>query len=126
MNEIPTLLEDIATYHIRNSDELVAWPNPSFSFPKVAALKRHLARLPELHEEAVEKHSMPASEVEVDDLNKWVDDRKGGVKVIETDCRDAKRRVSLIKAPPKNKGKRCEGVEEHVQSGEEDLGSGHE
>ena len=80
--------------------------------------------LPEYCEVANQKAGLPLSEIDVTDMHTWIDSQKGFLKEIETDIRDAKRRVTLKKGPgPK---KKVQGPAEGSVSDSDDVGSGVE
>lgn len=68
---------------------------------KVRVLRKHEQSLPEHFAEANEKASIPLSELDVDDTHGWIETQKPYVHEVETDIRDAKRRVTLAKGPKK-------------------------
>lgn len=65
--------------------------------------------IPEKHADAQAEANRPASEVDPDVLNAWVDAQKVQLGVVETDIRDAKRRVTLKKGPKKRAPQPAEG-----------------
>ena len=73
---------------------------------------------------ACDKKDTPISEVDSDSLLEWIDSQKPWLKVVETDVRDAKRRISAAKGPRKKQANT--GEDEDPASGaatEDDLQS---
>ena len=68
-----------------------------------------MKNIPEKHEEALEHANRPASEVDPESIHAWVDSQKAYLAVVETDIRDAKRRVTLKKGPRKRAQQPAEG-----------------
>lgn len=58
--------------------------------------------------EVLAKLDQPASEIVADDLLAFIESHKPFLKVLETDVRDAKRRVQNAKGPPKRKAPAAE------------------
>ena len=65
------------------------------------ALRSHEHALPDYVSETAEKANLPQSEIVPDDVYQWMEDRKPFLATVETDIRDARRRVQLVKGPKK-------------------------
>lgn len=87
---------------------------------QVRALEKHSQRCPDYHVAALDKSNTPQSEVEVDNLHEWIDSQKPYLKEVETDVRDAKRRVSLAKGPKKKVQTPAEGSASENEAGSVD------
>lgn len=83
-----TLLDDMKTYNVRNSDEL--WK----------ALESHKDPVAELRDEAAEKAGIPLSNIDAEALTEWVNSQKSFLSAVDTDLKDARRRVSAAKPKP--------------------------
>ena len=84
---------------------------------QVRTLGKHEKQCPEYHSAALDKSNTPQSEVHVDELHAWIDTQKPYLKEVETDVRDAKRRVSLAKGPKKKATTPAEGSASENESG---------
>ena len=73
----------------------------TLSLIKVRVLRNHDQSLPAHFDEANARASIPLSELDVDDIHDWIETKKTYLKDVETDIRDAKRRVTLAKGPKK-------------------------
>ena len=88
---------------------------------EVKALRRHEENLPDVCEACADKAGVPVSEVDATSFTEWVHVRKPYLLEVETDVRDAKRRINLAKGP-RNKKASPEDPQ-HVASDEEDAAS---
>lgn len=59
----------------------------------------------------MEKSNLPASDVNTSELLEWVESQKPLLKEIETDVRDAKRRICVAKGPRKKPAAEVEASE---------------
>lgn len=66
---------------------------------EVQALKKHSSYVADESDEAHEKASQPLSEIDLDAMQTWLETKKPILKTLETDLRDAKRRISVAKGP---------------------------
>ena len=87
-------------------------------------LKAHEISLPPLFDAANEKANLALSEVIPDDIHTFIESCKPFLATVETDIRDAKRRISLVKkAVPKKKAQPTGGSASDGES-EDRSGSG--
>ena len=78
-----------------------------------------MVHLDEIMESVGVKANMPVSEINADYTYDFVDGHKPFLKTAETDCRDAKRRINLVKGPSRKK-KVNANPENHSGSGSDD------
>ena len=90
------------------------------------ALRAHQVDLPDLFLAADQQANISLSEVIPDEVHAFVDSCKSFLATVETDIRDAKRRISLVKtAVPKKKAKPTHGSASEVGSDDgSESGSG--
>ena len=62
-------------------------------------MKKHSKEVSGQQDAAQEKASQPASELDMDAMQEWLEAKKPILKTFETDLRDAKRRISVAKGP---------------------------
>lgn len=115
--DLPGLIEDMSSYGVRNCAELVAWMilnvNDSFFFiipfaldmslqPKVSSLRGHEATIVQGLEDTELYTSVPVKEVDPIKFLEYIETSKGLASPIDTDLRDAKRRINAVKPKKKN------------------------
>ncbi len=93
------ILEEFVTYNVKNSSELKE------------ALDNQIDPLREAESDAAEKANQPISGVNAEELAGWVNKQKPFLSSVETDVRDARRRVSAAK-PKKARSKIDEAAED--------------
>ena len=76
---------------------------------QVRSLEKHAQWIPEKADRAYAKSNTPQSEVDPNDFHAWVDQEKVSLALVETDIRDAKRRVTLTKGPKRRTAAAAEG-----------------
>ncbi|CAJ1459454.1 unnamed protein product [Effrenium voratum] len=111
IKDIPECLRQISELDIRNSEELLR------------ALKGHIPMLRSLEEDAAEQVATPVSQVQLEPMHEFVEKHKPFLASVETDIKDAKRRVSLVKGSSKSKRKPLAAEDAAEQSDEVDEAS---
>ncbi|CAK9029492.1 unnamed protein product [Durusdinium trenchii] len=91
INDIPSCINEITSHDVRNSEELVR------------VLRGHEPDLESRHVVVLEKLETPVSAIDADTFMAFVEDQKPFLTMVETDVRDAKRRVANAKGPKKRR-----------------------
>lgn len=76
-----------------------------------------------LEEDAAEQVATPVSQVQLEPMHEFVEKHKPFLASVETDIKDAKRRVSLVKGSSKSKRKPLAAEDAAEQSDEVDEAS---
>ena len=115
---LPQSLSDIEALGVRNCGELAACPclqGMSSRCLEVEALQEHERPLAEVHNRLIERLQSPASSVNADELNDFINQEKAQVKDADQDVKDAQRRIRAVKP----KQKRTRRNEDRDESGSE-------
>ena len=83
-----TLLADMKTYNVRNSAELQK------------ALGAHEDPVKELVDEAADMAGIPLTNIDAESMTGWVNSQKSFLSAVDTDLKDARRRVNAAKPKP--------------------------
>ena len=129
INDIPSCINEITSHDVRNSEELAPWLYVkqwlgncmkllyrkldirldsrvifhTISLWEVRVLRGHEPDLESRHVVVLEKLETPVSAIDADTFMAFVEDQKPFLTMVETDVRDAKRRVANAKGPKKRR-----------------------
>ena len=89
-------------------------------FAQVRVLNKHSSELAALWGQICDHATLPVSEVLPETVQEFVDHQKPKLKTMETDIRDAKRRITLATGPAKKKAKEVDPGEGSGSGSEHD------